>query len=422
AGPQIGEPERDKRREAEAQTAFILGATQGHPGSIYRSIVGWMGGEDRGEKVVMALNAARSLADRTGGKYHEWAEWRRTEGDMDGYQVAVNVLSRMGFERATVLSGEEAERRRELSAAKVYYLLSAQRGNVMSRVKVGDWWYYHGTKGGGDNKGWRGGLWKLAREMRETGIMDFLGLGSNGDDGSGAASASARASSMVDAPSSKSIALSHYRFASPSSSQASYNLGYLYQFGIGLPEPDYALAKRYYDMVKEESEFAAAVALKSLHWGERWSELVLWWRGEGGGKGGKEGEKEGGKEEGKKKKKGRGTFFDAIEGLKKVGRGGGGALTEFLEKVLPDAVKSLKSGNKSSTQMKGKKKKKGKNLRTLSSILYKHFTSGTFFMLVAVFCLSSVFAQFQKFRVLRSMDNLRRWEEARQRESEEGAS
>ena len=72
--------------------------------------------------------------------------------------------------------------------------------------------------------------------------------------------------------------------------------------------------------------------------------------------------------------------------------------------------------------MKGKKKKKGKNLRTLSSILYKHFTSGTFFMLVAVFCLSSVFAQFQKFRVLRSMDNLRRWEEARQRESEEGAS
>lgn len=60
-------------------------------------------------------------------------------------------------------------------SAKVYYLLSAQRGNVESRVKVGDWWYYGGM-GERGGEGWRGGLWKMAREMRETGIMEWMGI------------------------------------------------------------------------------------------------------------------------------------------------------------------------------------------------------------------------------------------------------
>jgi len=59
----------------------------------------------------MALNSARSLVDRRGRVYWDWLEGRKAEGDMDGYQVGVNILSRMGFERASVLSAKEAERR-----------------------------------------------------------------------------------------------------------------------------------------------------------------------------------------------------------------------------------------------------------------------------------------------------------------------
>ena len=102
-----------RRREEEAQKAFLLGASLGHTPAIYRAILGWMRGDDKDDNCIMALNAARSLVDRTGGKYWEWAMWRKGEGDMDGYQVAVNLLSRMGFERASVLAGEEAERRGE---------------------------------------------------------------------------------------------------------------------------------------------------------------------------------------------------------------------------------------------------------------------------------------------------------------------
>jgi hypothetical protein len=128
----------------------------------------------------------------------------------------------------------------------------------------------------------------------------------------------------------------HGRFASPLSAQASYNLGYLYQFGIGLPNPDYALAKRYYDMVKEESEFAAAVALRSLHWGEKWSEFKLWWRGEGDF--GRRKRKEEKKKE-EKKKKGY-TFIKrgselaiAIEGFQNCVKWTGEFVTQFLDKV-----------------------------------------------------------------------------------------
>eukprot|EP00520_Triparma_pacifica_P009493 CAMPEP_0118669344 /NCGR_PEP_ID=MMETSP0785-20121206/20846_1 /TAXON_ID=91992 /ORGANISM="Bolidomonas pacifica, Strain CCMP 1866" /LENGTH=690 /DNA_ID=CAMNT_0006564011 /DNA_START=184 /DNA_END=2253 /DNA_ORIENTATION=+ len=141
-------------RRGEAQTAFIIGASQGHEGAIYRAILGWMATEDKVENCVMAVNAARSLVDRTAQKYMKWLALRegvpRKEGqhNMDAYYVGINILSRMGFEQATVLAAKEAERRGDITSAKMYYLISAQRGNFNSRVKLGDLWYDTG-KGSG---------------------------------------------------------------------------------------------------------------------------------------------------------------------------------------------------------------------------------------------------------------------------------
>ena len=80
-------------------------------------------------------------------------------------------------------------------------------------------------------------------------------------------------------------------------------------------------------------------------------------------------------------------------------------------------MKARKFENNPST--KGKKNKKKRPLRNISSIIYKHCTSVTFSMIIAVSSVISVFVRFQAFRVQRSEDNLRRWEEARRRERED---
>ena len=61
------------------------------------------------------------------------------------------------------------------------------------------------------------------------------------------------------------IAAQYYRKAAEDhkSARANFNLGFMYEWGLGLNQ-DFPLAKRHYDLAGEEADFAASIALFSM--------------------------------------------------------------------------------------------------------------------------------------------------------------
>ena len=80
---------------------------------------------------------------------------------------------------------------------------------------------------------------------------------------------------------SATVAAAHYKAAASSSSaRAMFNLGFLYQFGIGLDQ-DFPLAKRYYDSARvndKEADLPGKVALVGLSFHESVVSWLEWWR------------------------------------------------------------------------------------------------------------------------------------------------
>ena len=85
------------------------------------------------------------------------------------------------------------------------------------------------------------------------------------------------------------LAAQYYSLAdNERSARAAFNLGYMYERGIGL-EQDYPLAKRYYDRAKElstEAYLPATLALAHLAAKVAWQALQNWATGAGGASGG----------------------------------------------------------------------------------------------------------------------------------------
>ena len=124
--------------------------------------------------------------------------------------------------------------------ARVLFSRAASQGNVMAKLKLGDWYFYD--------------------------------LGN----------------SSSDSDNHLKHSVSYYRSASLSqSSQAMFNMGFMYQFGIGVPV-DLHLSKRFYDQSYEVNHKAGApakIALlsltlqrKYLQWMEWFDALWVWFR------------------------------------------------------------------------------------------------------------------------------------------------
>ena len=64
--------------------------------------------------------------------------------------------------------------------------------------------------------------------------------------------------------------MAHYAMAANRNAQASFNLGYMYEHGIGSSQ-DFLLAKRYYDLAKEihsDAYVPVTLALYKMSWHE----------------------------------------------------------------------------------------------------------------------------------------------------------
>jgi TPR repeat protein len=73
------------------------------------------------------------------------------------------------------------------------------------------------------------------------------------------------------------IAAQYYRKAADDhkSARANFNLGFMYEWGLGLNQ-DFPLAKRHYDMAKDEANIAASLALFAMNVHEKM--LKMWMR------------------------------------------------------------------------------------------------------------------------------------------------
>lgn len=114
-----------------------------------------------------------------------------------------------------------------------FLALAAEQGNIAARVKIGDYFYYN------------------VFENADSLLPDTI-----------------RNSLSSDLDTRYEIAAHHYKKAGESKNgQALFNLGYMHQTGIGLPQ-DFHLAKRYYDDAKTQdpdASFPVSIAIIGLY-------------------------------------------------------------------------------------------------------------------------------------------------------------
>ena len=187
-----------------------------------------------------------------------------------GHEVAqanvAHMLDRGGshllFESEVPIEQRDRVREREKVHAQRQYEMSAAQGNVLSELRLGDYAYY----GWGLRLQERGqGTPSEGARTDDDGAAQGIDAteGSDGleDEGSGSSlNESVERAERVPQEPNVGMAVSHYRRAASSKvtgewmeplvARASFNLGYLHQFGIGMPR-DTALAVRHYRYCRE---------------------------------------------------------------------------------------------------------------------------------------------------------------------------
>jgi SEL1 protein len=192
-----------------------------------------------------------------------------------GYEAAQNNVAwlldrdKRSLHLGALEEQPEADEAREAARdrlALIHWTRSAAQDNVDALVKVGDYYF----KGIGITHG--------ALDVEQAG-----GASVTRADGAAAPSASGSAGAATPQRSSRSEpaydkAAACYAAAADRqvSALAYWNMGFLYESGLGVPQHDYALAKRYYDMAVEinhEAYLPVLLSLAKLHLRAIWATL-----------------------------------------------------------------------------------------------------------------------------------------------------
>eukprot|EP00938_MAST-03A_sp_MAST-3A-sp1_P006573 g6573.t1 len=148
------------------------------------------------------------------------------QGYVEAQMNAAWLLQRISTETLDLEKRHEAQNK-----ARVLFSRAASQGNVMAKLRLGDWYYY-----------------------------DLGGSASDSDNN-------------------LKHSVSYYRSASLSqSSQAMFNMGFMYQFGMGVPV-DLHLSKRFYDQsyeVNHKARAPAKIALLSLSLQRKYLQWSEW--------------------------------------------------------------------------------------------------------------------------------------------------
>ena len=151
------------------------------------------------------------------------------QGYVEAQMNAAWLLQRISAETLDLEKRHEAQNK-----ARVLFSRAASQGNVMAKLRLGDWYYY-----------------------------DLGGSASDTDSNDNNLKHS----------------VSYYRSASLSqSSQAMFNMGFMYQFGMGVPV-DLHLSKRFYDQsyeVNHKARAPAKIALLSLNLQRKYLQWSEW--------------------------------------------------------------------------------------------------------------------------------------------------
>ena len=151
------------------------------------------------------------------------------QGYVEAQMNAAWLLQRISTETLDLEKRHEAQNK-----ARVLFSRAASQGNVMAKLRLGDWYYYD---------------------------LGGSALDSDSNDNN------------------LKHSVSYYRSASLSqSSQAMFNMGFMYQFGMGVPV-DLHLSKRFYDQsyeVNHKARAPAKIALLSLNLQRKYLQWSEW--------------------------------------------------------------------------------------------------------------------------------------------------
>lgn len=238
-----------------AQVWYTQALDRGHTPAAYTLAVMYLNGVGAARNCNIAVDLLKRVCERgswvahklqeayelQGKGRHEAAAWIFLKLAEAGHEVAqVNLAHMLDLGTATLLlpSSDATEEARGLgrSYAQRHYEMSAEQGNALSELRLGDYAYY----------GW--GLTVDDEEVSKNVAESEDILTSSGD------------LELVRQKADVELSLARYKrtagmrvtgeWMQPFVARASFNLGWMHQFGIGV-ELDAPLARRYYGRCRE---------------------------------------------------------------------------------------------------------------------------------------------------------------------------